>query len=220
MNVIWWKKIHNILGIASAFFLTILLVTGICLNHPARFERKDMEAIALDPSDTSRIFSGGKDGLSVSKDGGAQWEEVPMLFPPQDVVDLVFASKDPRRIYALEKWGRLYVSHDGGKVWTALALPFDPQLTGVELKRIVPGAGGDLALLTSRGWLRSGDGGKTWDPSHFIPGRRSAMETIKALHNGYFFSPQFVWVYDASAAALLILIVTGFVLWKTGRKIG
>jgi hypothetical protein len=219
MNILFWKKIHNWAGLGSALFLTVLLATGILLNHPDRLERRTLDVLALDPHDPAVLFSGGKDGLSRSADGGKTWDELPMLYPPQEVSDLVFSPDRPHQLFALERWGRIFRSDDGGKIWTTTNLPFDPQVAGIELKKISPGPAGRLAVLTSHGWLSSDDLGQTWNTEHFDPDARPLRRTILLLHNGYFFGPKFVWIYDGSALALLALIVTGLILWKTGKKV-
>lgn len=218
MDKIWWKRAHNFLGLASALFLTMLLFTGILLNHSSFLEKGMLSVIAADPSDPAKIFSGKRDGLYRSIDSGKNWEEVPMLYPPQEIVDIVFSPHNPRQIYLLEKWGRIFKSCDGGKVWGVLPLPFDAQVQGIELKKLSVGTGEKLLLLTSNGWLSSSDEGKSWDETHFELNRKSLHRLVLTLHNGYFFGPAFVWVYDFSAAALFVLIVSGFILWKIGRS--
>jgi hypothetical protein len=218
MNKTVWKKIHNIFGLSSALFLFLLLSTGILLNHPSWLDKDEATALAADPKVPSRIYEGKKDGLFVSGDTGRTWNDVPMLYPPQNVADIRF-SNDGKEIYVVEKWGRVILSKDGGKIWENIALPFDPQVEGVELKSATPGAGGSLCLFTSHGWLLSKDGGKSWDASRFDKRARPLHRLILTVHNGYFFGPKFVWLYDFSALALLVLIVSGIVLWKIGRSV-
>lgn len=218
MGKSWWKKFHNWFGLSSAVFLVVLLATGILLNHPSLIQKEEIGAMAADPSNPQKIYLAKKDGLFLSQDSGKNWDEAPMLYPPQEATDIVFAPENINKIYLLEKWGRVLVSNDGGKIWDTLPLPFDPQAEGIELKQISPGKEA-LILLTSNGWLSSKDSGKNWDQSHFNPKQKSLHRLILTLHNGYFFGPKFVWVYDFSAAALLILIVTGIYLWKIGRTV-
>ena len=143
-----------------------------------------------------------------------------MLYPPQETVDIAFSPRDPEKIYALERWGRILASSDGGKVWSGISLPFDAQVEGIELKKISAGAGGKLLVLTSHGWLTSEDGGKIWNESRFGKRARPLYRLILSIHNGYFFGPSFVWAYDLAALALFILIVSGLILWNIGRKTG
>ncbi len=220
MNKIWWKNIHNVFGLGSSLFLLLLLVTGILLNHPNSLKKNVIETIAAHPANENKIFLSKKDGVYVSQDRGVSWEEIPMLFPPQEVTDIAFSPTHPEEIYLLERWGKIYNSKDGGKIWSSLSLPFDPQTEGIELKNISIGPNGILMVLTSHGWIQSKDNGKNWDESHLQKGTPPLYRLILTLHNGYFFSPAFVWVYDFAALALFILIVSGLYLWKIGRKSG
>ena len=220
MNKIWWKKIHNVLGILSALFLLILLITGILLNHPSSLHKGEVETIAADPSNSERLLSSRKEGLFYSLNGGKNWEEVSMLYPPEEVTDIIFSPENPKNIYVLEKWGRILASKDGGRIWETIQLPFDPQSQGIELKKLSVGEKEKLVILTSHGWISSEDNGKNWDESYLNKNKMPLYRLIMTLHNGYFFGPRFLWVYDFAAASLLILIVSGLVLWNIGRKIG
>ncbi|MBI2118832.1 MAG: PepSY domain-containing protein [Elusimicrobia bacterium] len=220
MNKIWWKKIHNIFGVSSALFLIMLLVTGVLLNHPKKIQGNILETIALDPKKSERIYCGKKEGLYFSENAGENWNEVSMLYPPQEVVDIVFSPQDSKKIYVLEKWGKIIFSLDGGKIWDRIELPFDAQSEGIELKKLSIGRKGEIALLTSHGWILSKDQGKKWNQTYFDKTKTPLMRLILTLHNGYFFGPAFVWVYDFSAVALLILIISGLILWNISRKVG
>lgn len=221
VNKIWWKKIHNWLGIASALFLLILLVTGILLNHPDWLKSKDEnEVVVAHPAQPEKLLAGRRDGLFESLDGGKRWEEVSMLYPPQEVADITFSPKNSKEIYLLEKWGKIFFSADGGKIWETFSLPFDPQSEGIELKKISLGANQNLILFTSHGWLSTKDKGQSWDQTHFDASQMPLHRLIVTLHNGYFFGPAFVWLYDFSAIALFIVILSGFILWNIGRTSG
>ncbi len=66
MNKIWWKKIHNVLGLSSALFLTVLLMTGILLNHPSVFNEKKEEVIELDPTEVGDFKVENYDGATAA----------------------------------------------------------------------------------------------------------------------------------------------------------
>lgn len=223
MNKTIWKKAHNLLGLASALFLVMLLVTGLMLNHPGWMRKQDaqkFEIVALDPAHPQKIFAAGRDALYVSENSGKDWQEVEMLYPPSETADIRFDPRDPSRIWLLERWGKLMVSEDGGKVWDLKTIPFDPQSKGVELRMISLGAPGRVAIVTSHGWIRSEDNGKSWDESQLRLDRPSLNRLVLSIHNGYFFGSRFVWLYDFSAVALLVLVISGFVLWQAGRSAG
>lgn len=218
MNKIGWKKIHNILGLSSALFLLLLLVSGVLLNHPGLLEKGEPAVMRANPRDNRQIYMGRKDGLYLSKDRGKNWDEVPMLYPPENIAD-IDVSADGQRVLVLEKWGRLLASLDGGKVWNNVKLPLDPQSEGIELKSVSAPGKGAVLVLTSHGWLETLDFGGTWDESRFNHKARPLHRLVLTIHNGYFFGPKFVWLYDFAAASLLILIVSGVILWKIGRTV-
>ncbi|MGQ0645726.1 MAG: PepSY-associated TM helix domain-containing protein [Elusimicrobiota bacterium] len=211
-----FKSVHNVLGLASAVFLLALLATGVMLNHPGALvpgSAGQRFCVAADPADPRRLYRGTASSLDRSDDGGASWEEVPMLFPAQEVVGVAFHPRDAKTIYALQRWHGPLRSIDGGTVWEAVPLDFDPQESGVELLSLAVSAGGELFLETSAGLLRRPSEG-AWAPVDFDPARKNWPRLIRALHSGHFFGPWFVKVYDAAAFALLFLIVTGIVLWR------
>lgn len=211
------KNVHNLLGLASAAFLGILLLTGIALNHPgawipgAASERLSLEA---DPARPGRLYRGTASALERSEDGGRTWEEVPMAFPALEVMDMAFHPRSPDMVYALQRWHGPLLSRDGGTVWEPVALSFDPQAAGIELKGLSVSNGGVLYLETSAGLLRRPAEGAAWEPVDFDTGRRNWSRIVRTLHNGHFFGEGFVKVYDAAALALLVLIISGIVLWR------
>jgi hypothetical protein len=214
---LWIKNLHNWIGLGSSVFLLVLLVTGVLLNHPTKFIKGASEerlALAADPANPSRLYRGTVSSLERSEDGGRSWEEVPMLFPAQEAVDIVFRPGRPETIYALQRWHGPLRSEDGGTVWEPVDLPFDPQGAGVELIGMAVEADGTVYLETSAGMLKRGAGAADWEEIDFDPKTRNWLRIVKTLHNGHFFGEWFVKVYDLAAAALLGLIVTGFVLWR------
>jgi hypothetical protein len=211
------KKSHTWLGLASALFLGLLLATGVLLNHPQRFipgaDRQRL-CMAADPAHPHRLYRGTGLSLDRSDDGGRTWEEVPMLFPAQEVVSVAFHPRNPRVIYALQRWQGPLRSLDGGTVWETVPLDFDPQETGVELVSLALSPSGDVFLETSQGLLRRTAGAGAWTSVDFDLQAKNWLRLVKTIHNGHFVGPWFVKVYDAAAAALLILIVSGVLLWR------
>lgn len=210
------KKLHSWLGLASGAFIAVLLVTGVMLNHPLRWitgSDRDRLSLAADPSNKERLYRGTRSALERSEDGGKNWEEVPMLLPAEEVVSIAFDPRDVRRIYVLQRWMGVLESLDGGAVWGTVPLDFDPQAADVELKALSVSAGGDLYLETSAGLLKRSTGGE-WRSVDFDLKRRNWSRVVRGLHTGHFFGPWFVKVYDATSAALLILIISGLVLWR------
>lgn len=210
-----FKTAHNWIGLGSAVFLLALLVTGVLLNHPMKFipgAETRVLCLAADPARPDRLYRGTVSALEVSGDGGGTWEEVPMAYPPLEAVAIAFQPGKPRTMAVLQKWHGPILSEDGGVIWSPVDMPFDPLASGVELEALSFGADGAMYLQTSQGALVSRGG--EWTPLDFDPARRNWTRIVKTLHNGHFFGEWFVKVYDVSALALLLLIVTGIVLWR------
>ncbi len=210
------KGAHSWLGLASGAFITVLLVTGVMLNHPLRWiagSDRERLSLAADPSNKERLYRGTRSALERSEDGGRNWDEVPMLLPAEEVVSIVFSPRDARHIYVLQRWMGVLESTDGGVVWGNVPLDFDPQAADVELKALSVSSAGDLYLETSAGLLNRSIGGD-WRPVDFDLKRRNWSRVVRGLHTGHFFGPWFVKVYDATSAVLLILIISGVVLWR------
>jgi hypothetical protein len=75
--------------------------------------------VAVDPTDTRRVFcglSGG--GLHLSENGGATWQSTGTgMNPAAWVADIVFDPTDAQRMYAADRFSGVYMSTDGGRTW-------------------------------------------------------------------------------------------------------
>jgi len=215
------KRVHTWAGLASAVFLLIICITGVMLNHPVRMVAhypEEVLSLAIDPQNPKRIYQGRVDGLWLSEDQGDSWVEIDMLYPPQELVDIQFRPGTPQHIYLLQKWHGILSSRDGGAIWDVLALPFDPQEKNIELKRIAVSSNGDLALMTSGGMLHSNDQGEVWNLDQFNRDKSSYWHLVKNIHSGHFFGEWFVRVYDLVVVAVILLIITGLVMWRMKDK--
>ena len=75
-------------------------------------------AVHVGPDGTVRAHVIGR-GLIESRDGGAGWKSVYQQFGEQMLRQLAAAPGEPRRLYALNQFGRLLTSPDGGASWHA-----------------------------------------------------------------------------------------------------
>ena len=144
---------------------------GVYVSHDAgtRFERSgaevlpDAAASALlvlpQAANLSVVVSQGQ--VWASADAGANWQ-VRHAGLPKGSVELVGAdASDTHRLWAAAG-NQLYLSTDLGKTWRAFGQPL-PE-SGSTVRGIVADAAGQLLILaTSRGALRSRNGGTGWE---------------------------------------------------------
>ena len=106
----------------------------------------------------------GEAGISISRDGGATFEN---RTPPDRLVDLAVDPDDVRRWVATTATGS-YTSRDEGETWC--------QVDPVPNSWLAWPEGSDLYRLDPGGAVRhSADGGKTWEERGSIGGEPQAL---------------------------------------------
>ncbi|NQY75340.1 MAG: PepSY domain-containing protein [Candidatus Margulisbacteria bacterium] len=212
------KSIHRFLGISASIFIVTLAVTGLLLNHPQILESKDptntikgqIKTIAVHPSHSNEVWFGTNQGLYVSKDKGKSSQYVDLKLGHYPIQDLDFIGAD---VIVAIKDGYILRSHNSGNVWERVPLPdgvteilsIDAQISGLT---IVSTSGVYHTSLQAWDWQRmmgQGTGG-------------NIKETIKAIHTGYIFFPLLTYLYDGAAVILVIMVVTGFVMYIRTRN--
>ena len=171
--------------------------------------------MAVDPEDHTRMFKGTNIGLYLSRDGGESWDEVPMLLPAENVVDIAFAPDETNTVYVAMKDFGVIRSYDGGSIWEHLNLPFVPAAEGIEIRSLALGPQGTIWLNTSQGALSSSNGGQIWRWLEKEDESNGLWDVVHSIHTGYFFGEWFTYVYDVTALGLVLLIATGIYIWRT-----
>jgi photosystem II stability/assembly factor-like uncharacterized protein len=125
-------------------------------------------SIALDPANPDRILIGSSDGYILkSQDWGRNWEIVTAQPSPSVVKHIAFDPLTPNMVYAaVDDPAEIWKSYDGGQTWQILSSNCSLGLG----RDCEPPAAVDLLfttdsrlfVATSKGLLRSSDGGKTW----------------------------------------------------------
>lgn len=126
---------------------------GLPLAEPAT----DVQAVAYGPD--GHVLAGTwKNGLFISKDGGARFMEH-ATFPSKDIRDLKAVPDDPSVIYAATGRDGLFKSEDGGAKWRSLGHK------GIFFWSLTLSPSGDVVYAVSleKKVLRSRDGGSSWE---------------------------------------------------------
>jgi hypothetical protein len=130
-----------------------------------------LSTVAIDPTDTNRIYLGGYDRLYTSTDGGRSWLNAAVPGVKQLAID----PRDPRNLCAFyakkhpqypEYYIGVYVSHDYGATWENHTDGFPPygvsQLGTSGRVYFMPANPSNIAVSTIFGLTQSCDGGRHW----------------------------------------------------------
>ncbi|QUD90288.1 WD40/YVTN/BNR-like repeat-containing protein [Phenylobacterium montanum] len=153
---------------------TTLLMPPKC----AGVSRPRMLAMAVDPEDPRDVWVGVEEGgLFRTRDGGDEWERIDGRFPPargnSDIHSVVVLPGAQKRIVVVSVTS-IFISTDDGQTWRRRDVK---DSWGIYYSRVLvqkPGAQGELFLGIGDGtpgstalFLRSRDGGETWENAPF-----------------------------------------------------
>ena len=151
-----------------------------------------VRALAVDPSDPSRVLAGADAGICLSTDGGAHFKRADSPVNGQTVWAVAFSPANPKLVLAgtgAPSRARMYRSRDGGVSWEQLNVELPEFCAGVNRPRILTVAfhpeRADEAWfgVEEGGAWRSKDAGDTWERID-TPGRginNSDIHTIAVL---------------------------------------
>lgn len=227
--------LHRWLGLVAGLMILVAAGTAIGLNHqdlwklsPSRSTgvtspfQKYVLSTAVDPHEPSRVFVGTSDGLFRSLDSGKSWEEAVLPVPAEQVGSLQFDPRQPGVVYVALRSIGVFRSTDHGDIWEELTLPFYPpegtQVTGLS----IAGDGG-LLLTTTDGLYRKMAHDEAWQhvakPTAAISeDSKRWVQLVYDLHDGRFWGSYGVPLTDAVSVALILLVMSGYVLFF-GRAI-
>jgi photosystem II stability/assembly factor-like uncharacterized protein len=81
----------------------------------------DIFAVAVDPTDSTKVYVAAVEGVYKSADGGATWTPSSTQLPQSIYTDLLIDPLDPSILYLVQPWlGESYVSTDGASTWQPL----------------------------------------------------------------------------------------------------
>lgn len=208
------RKWHRVSGLFAAVFIFNLAITGIILNHPNlfRFGKSDtlfphkITHTLSHPSAPSTLWIGTEQGLYVSHDSGNTTQKVTLRYPDFPVTDIFIDPAAPKQLYVTFKNHLVVHSKNGGRTWSRIQLPE----TLESVYSISKDAKG-LLLTSDNGIFRLHNDSLT---DVLRTGRNAQfLHTIRALHSGYIFAPFLIWFHDITAIILILLIVSGLVIY-------
>lgn len=120
--------------------------------------QRQVEVLAVAPSDPLVVYAGTMDGVFRSGDGGAHWQAAGAL--AQQVQALAVDPADSGTVWAGTRLAGLHVSHDAGQTWA----PSGQGMPATDVRKLLadPGRQGLIYAGTAGGLFRSLDGGLTW----------------------------------------------------------
>jgi len=130
-----------------------------------------VRAIAVDPSDPSRVLAGADAGICLSTDGGAHFKRVESAANGLTVWAIAYCPANPKLVFAgtgAPSRARMFRSKDGGESWQPLDVELPEFCSGVNRPRILTICGHPNKPLEvwfgveEGGAWRSDDAGDTW----------------------------------------------------------
>ncbi len=240
-KIFTWKKYHRWVGLVLSVFMLVFCVSGIILNHRPLFKSCEVSRNLLPSSYHIKNFNNGiiRGTLSIGGDsvlayGGAgvwltdhqakQWTEYNAGLPE---------GADNRNVRGIvqTKDGNIYMATQyeayrwGGKQWEKIALPdndtriADITLNGDSSKVVILSR--DAVFLTSgrsnsyigmQEKLRRDVKIILLAPKDYTP-KTTLFRTVWKLHSGEYFGLPGKLVVDAIAIVLIVLSITGIILF-------
>lgn len=140
------------------------------IREPIEFDGI-VRALAVDPSQPSRIYAGADCGVCVSEDAGVHWRRAKGALEGMTVWAMAIDPNDRRILYAgtgAPSRAALFKSTDAGETWKRVIADFPEFCAGVNRPRLLtvcvdPDDGQQVWFgLEEGGAWRSPDGGTTW----------------------------------------------------------
>lgn len=125
---------------------------GQSWTFQARFTNQPVCTLAVDPTDPGQVFAGSAEGLFLSTDAGASWNKVlasPVTSVAFDGQGSVYAGMPGGDAQGARE-NILARSSDGGRTWTKLILPPNPDTIGAQTNWVsVVADAGTVSLVVS-----------------------------------------------------------------------
>lgn len=201
----FYRKAHTFIGLGIGLFVVYLAFTGLFLNHPGFFsDSNQLQHLAVSSGSESLMIGVQGKALVVSDNGGDTFQPIPFRYSTSDIVDI---SIDQNQYIAI-------VFQNGLILKSALIRPliWDRILGPSQAKDLIKidvDSNGDLYLLAKNGLFRYRDA--QWVTLQAFS--THLYDFFKNLHTGYTFAPWLIYVHDFVAILLILLVLSGFVIY-------
>lgn len=240
-KIFTWKKYHRWVGLVLAVFMLVFCVSGIILNHRSLFRSCEVSRSLLPSSYHIKNFNNGiiRGSLSIGGDSvlaygcagvwltdhqAKQWTEYNAGLP--DGAD----NRNVRNI-VITKDGNIWMATQydvyrwGGKQWEKIPLADnDTRITDIALNKdsskvvilsrdaVFLASGRSDSYIGMQEKLRRDVKITLLAPKNYTP-KTTLFRTVWKLHSGEFFGLPGKLVVDAVALVLIILSITGIILF-------
>lgn len=240
-RMVWYRRLHRWLGIAALVFLLLLAVTGIALNHVSdwQLDRRYvgwswlLDVYGIEAPQPSASFSDG--GHRATLMGDRLYVDAREVARDVDGLAGIVATEEFLVVAAHDSV--LVLTNRGELVERlqpelAAAIPFDA--AGIANERVVLARRDgvfrfDRAMLDLEPWEPGDSAAVRWSAaSQPAPGELEALQdlyrgrgvTIERLladlHSGRILTRIGPWLMDLAGVLLIVLSVTGFIMWRRG----
>jgi|GEM_PF-1556159 len=123
-----------------------------------------INALVIDGSNSSRLYTATRDGVFKSSDNGSSWSAINTGIGNRPVFSLAIDPANPAILYGGSSFGALFKSTDSGANWSRLRIGTSfTQTNGLAINSTTPNT---LYAGTSDGFFISTDGGANWSASN------------------------------------------------------
>ena len=162
----------------------------------------DPMGLVINPEDPSKMYAGGHPGFYRSGDGGESWSKENAGLPGTDIHGLGMNAENPDTLYAFIVEHGLYKSPDAGRTWELV----NSQVGTTGPILVDPREPDTLYMVGEDGFMRSADGGKTFEQAGAIPGGMAMW--ISQDHQ----NPN---IFYAAAGGRVVKSIDGGESWRT-----
>ena len=120
-----------------------------------------INALLINPKNPQRIILGTeREGVQISKNGGATFTSANVGFQHQHIVDVAMDREHPERALVVLTFDTdaFLATRDGGSSWSALG----PGLKRTDLRHVYAAPGAWWASLSHGGWMKYEEAGRKW----------------------------------------------------------